>query len=256
MIPKILHFIWLGENEPPTVKFTIDAFKKANPDFKINFIRETSVKDAKNEDVKEVLKLINSTSYNPYRNCYFYGTTKEILSKSKIFFYTKFANALRHFLLDKYGGIYLDCDTFPVKPFDEKLLSYDAFRIARTDNNNEKICCCDIEFIGKNPNLEISSVFCYCSDKFKVKHPNVKCCLLNYEPMFLPAKKNIFKNYSELLKKYRNMTIEYGKDFYNSGELVYINIYERIYNSDDKGWWCEVQKIKKELASQSNMEKS
>ena len=38
MIPKILHFIWLGPNKPNYVNFAIDTFKKVNHDFEINFI--------------------------------------------------------------------------------------------------------------------------------------------------------------------------------------------------------------------------
>lgn len=42
-------------------------------------------------------------------------------------FNTAMSDALRFYLLDTYGGIYLDCDTFPVKPFDDRLLNMDYF---------------------------------------------------------------------------------------------------------------------------------
>lgn len=41
-IPKVLHFIWFGESEPNYVGFTMDAFRKVNPDFQIMFTRRTT----------------------------------------------------------------------------------------------------------------------------------------------------------------------------------------------------------------------
>lgn len=37
------------------------------------------------------------------------------------------ADAFRVYLVDKYGGIYLDLDTFPVKPFDDFIMSKKNF---------------------------------------------------------------------------------------------------------------------------------
>jgi mannosyltransferase OCH1-like enzyme len=41
MIPKILHFIWFGNNIPSYVYFSINTFKRINPDFSIHFIHKT-----------------------------------------------------------------------------------------------------------------------------------------------------------------------------------------------------------------------
>lgn len=36
--------------------------------------------------------------------------------------------------MNEFGGIYLDCDTFPRKPFDEGLLNCDFFIVKRSEN--------------------------------------------------------------------------------------------------------------------------
>lgn len=41
------------------------------------------------------------------------------------------SDLLRVAFLNKYGGIYLDCDCFPVKPFDDKLLNLRYFAVDR-----------------------------------------------------------------------------------------------------------------------------
>ena len=38
-------------------------------------------------------------------------------------------------LIDYYGGIYVDCDTFPLKPFDEKIISLTSFLVQRHYSN-------------------------------------------------------------------------------------------------------------------------
>ena len=38
MIPRQLFFIWLGDDVPLYAKYSMNAYKELNPDFKINFI--------------------------------------------------------------------------------------------------------------------------------------------------------------------------------------------------------------------------
>lgn len=40
-IPKILHFIWFGDVIPEYVSFSIENFRKVNPDFEIDFVNRT-----------------------------------------------------------------------------------------------------------------------------------------------------------------------------------------------------------------------
>lgn len=68
--------------------------------------------------------------------------TEKILINGKVGLDTAISDAFRLFLLDKYGGIYLDLDTFPVNHFDEPLLAKDGFAI------NHKKHHCDYFFMG------------------------------------------------------------------------------------------------------------
>jgi len=50
-------------------------------------------------------------------------------------------------LINTYGGIYVDCDTYPIKPFDEKLLAMENFCVYdKIENFHEA----NNYFIGSN----------------------------------------------------------------------------------------------------------
>lgn len=133
-IPKILHFIWFGYT-PNYVNFCIKHFKQLNPDFKINFVHRTS-KQLENIYFNKQIndqndKLIFNTIDGIINKTYY----KELVEQQIAFlnrfgdipFIQLFADVFRMELLNKFGGIYLDCDTFPIKPFDEQILSYNNF---------------------------------------------------------------------------------------------------------------------------------
>ena len=44
------------------------------------------------------------------------------LYKRNVRFIQLLSDVLRLVIINKYSGIYVDCDTFPIKPFDDKLL--------------------------------------------------------------------------------------------------------------------------------------
>ena len=44
-------------------------------------------------------------------------------------FIVNVSDSYRYVLLKHYGGIYLDCDTFPVRPFDDSLLDHTEFDV-------------------------------------------------------------------------------------------------------------------------------
>ena len=126
MIPKHLFFIWIGNNVPNYVNFSINSFKKFNPDFEIEFIHESSIYND-NKDFKECLEILKEK--NHYSNIYNTEWRARTLSKTETSRNIRFSDALRHYIINKYGGIYLDCDTYPIKPFDDKLLNYKSFGI-------------------------------------------------------------------------------------------------------------------------------
>ncbi len=126
MIPKQLFFIWFGNNQPKYIDYSINSFKKVNPDFKVDLIRYT-IKDVINCDdstLKYCRDLIFKTKKG-IKNKYFDFINHRI--KSQFNFIQILSDFLRFELLYYYGGIYLDCDTFPVKPFDNKLLAMNSF---------------------------------------------------------------------------------------------------------------------------------
>ena len=126
MIPKHLFFIWIGNNVPNYVNFSINSFKKFNPDFEIEFIHESSIYND-NKDFKECLEILKEK--NHYSNIYNTEWRARTLSKTETSRNIRFSDALRHYIINKYGGIYLDCDTYPIKPFDDKLLNYKSFGV-------------------------------------------------------------------------------------------------------------------------------
>ena len=68
--------------------------------------------------------------------------SKEYKHTIPIGLFVLLTDILRFFYLYFEGGIYVDCDTFPIKPFDDKLLSLNQFRVHN-----------DIYFMGCQNNL-------------------------------------------------------------------------------------------------------
>lgn len=100
MIPKIIHYCWVGgKPKPKSVQYCIDSWKKYCPDYEI--------------------KEWNESNYDFEKNQYM----KEAYQEKKWGFVPDYA---RLDIIYKYGGIYLDTDVEIVKSFDE-LLNQEAF---------------------------------------------------------------------------------------------------------------------------------
>ena len=100
MIPKIIHFCWVGGDEyPPLVLKCINSWKTKLPDYEIMLWDRTRFD-------------VNSTHW-----------TKEAFEQKK---YAFVADYIRLYALNKYGGIYLDSDVEVLKSFDD-LLSNKSF---------------------------------------------------------------------------------------------------------------------------------
>ena len=100
MIPKIIHFVWLGGGKyPPPVQDCIDSWKRILPDYTIKRWDET------NFDIDSV----------PW--------VKEAIQMRK---WSLASDYIRHFALYTEGGIYMDTDVKVFRPFDE-FLSWDFF---------------------------------------------------------------------------------------------------------------------------------
>ena len=122
MIPKRLIFIWLGSELPKWGQFCMDNFKKVNPDFEIMFVYEPDMNNIKNQDLKEFLShlLINNFDKDFYSKLYRRNWNNyNLLTQAGLI--TLISDCFRFYLLNKYGGIYLDLDTFPVNKFNDDI---------------------------------------------------------------------------------------------------------------------------------------
>ena len=109
MIPKIIHYVWCGNNpKPDLILNCIKSWKKYCPDYEI--------KEWNNDDVAKI--------DNQY--------VKEAFECKKWAFVSDY---LRLFALKKYGGIYLDTDVEVKKTFND-LLHLDFFIGSEKYNNN------------------------------------------------------------------------------------------------------------------------
>lgn len=125
MIPKQIFFIWIGDNIPKYVNFSINAFKNLNKDFTIDLIHIECLETSKNIDVIETKKELenkDSKLYKIYDSKWKYDNLYTKVGKN-----VHFCDVFRIYIINKYGGIYLDCDTFPIRQFDDELLSHKCF---------------------------------------------------------------------------------------------------------------------------------
>lgn len=107
MIPKIIHYIWLGGKDLPTIaKKCIASWQKYCPDYEIKRWDETNLDLDKYQFVKDA-----------------------IASKKHAFA----SDVLRTEVLYQYGGIYFDIDVELLKPIDE-LLNHNCFMGFETSN--------------------------------------------------------------------------------------------------------------------------
>ncbi len=107
MIPKIIHYVWLGDNEPPkVVKKCIKSWKEKCPDYEIKKWNESNFD-------------INSNRY-----------TKEAYKAKKYAFVSDY---IRLYALYTYGGIYMDTDVEVYKNFDDILDNHCIFGFEEKD---------------------------------------------------------------------------------------------------------------------------
>ena len=128
MIPKTLYFLWFGGGVPVYADYAVDAFRTVNPGFKIKFIREPDPRKSKDGDIQECLALSRDKD-SKYYKIFHRGHFGNLQSRSQVIFNTAFSDTFRCFLLDRYGGIYLDVDMWPVRPFDDWLLGLGYFHV-------------------------------------------------------------------------------------------------------------------------------
>lgn len=157
-IPKKLFMIWLGDKVPSYASFSAKAFQQVNPDFEIAFIHRTvqqleDIWTGKLEDkpLKRALErvLLDEDPYVKWQK-EFYGY--------KPCFLQLLADIARIEILNYHGGIYVDCDAFPIASFDDDLL-HNSFFCVKRKNSTGMNCFLDNFFLGK------------CDDGLVIKNP-------------------------------------------------------------------------------------
>lgn len=102
MIPKKLHFIWIGDESKKPVK-CIDTWMKKNPDYEVKVWGNNQ---------------LQTVNWNNHRQLH------DMLNKKD---YAGASDVMRYEILYEHGGIYIDADTFCVKPLEDWLLNCESF---------------------------------------------------------------------------------------------------------------------------------
>ena len=149
MIQRNLFLFWLGDNIPLYINNVINAYKNVNPLFNIIFIHYSlqDIQNIFNGNIKNINDTLLKNSIdiilnhdlhyeNNINKTYMYILhQQEDLYGKEIRFIQLLSDIYRIQLINYHGGIYVDCDTFPLKPFDEKILSLTNFSVHRHYSN-------------------------------------------------------------------------------------------------------------------------
>lgn len=128
-IPKILHVMWIGPKKAPYN--LIITWKKKNPDFEIIFWNEFEIEDRELRlgFTFKCIKQINDI--------------REINGKCDI---------MRWEILYKYGGIFVDADSFCIEPIDDYFLDKSAFSTFENENVRKSLVACGMMgFVPNHP---------------------------------------------------------------------------------------------------------
>lgn len=101
-IPKIIHLIWVGENDPPSYfNLHFRKWKELMPDWELRVWRNEDITlQHFPEDIIQLLKTVKKGAQQ--------------------------ADIMRYFIMEKYGGVYLDSDITPHKTLESLIQIPDA----------------------------------------------------------------------------------------------------------------------------------
>ena len=134
MIPRQLFLVWINNKIPNHLSNSLKYFKELNPDFNINFIHIEKCENISNNKeviIRKCFSYIDKILKHDDKKCKYYNFIKKVTNPSyrlKRNFITYFTDIVRFELIESYGGIYLDCDTFPIISFDDNLLKCTQFK--------------------------------------------------------------------------------------------------------------------------------
>ena len=102
MIPKKLHFVWIGDESKMPVK-CIDTWRDKNPDYEVKVWGNDSLKDYVWHNWDKLSDMLHKKDY------------------------AGASDIMRYQILYQHGGIYLDADSYCIKPLEDWLLNCEAF---------------------------------------------------------------------------------------------------------------------------------
>jgi mannosyltransferase OCH1-like enzyme len=102
LIPKIIHIIWIGDQSKKPTK-CIDTWIKKNLDYEVRVWGNNQVQ---------------GTNWKNYRQLH------DMIIKQD---WAGASDVMRYEILYEHGGVYVDADTYCVKPLEDWLLNCDAF---------------------------------------------------------------------------------------------------------------------------------
>lgn len=205
IIPKNIFMVWLGDNIPSYAKLSLDAYKVANPDFNVQLVHydmqhilsvyngniSTVLEELLHIAIEKVLKEDKALSVNDKRVFKHFQALRNI---QPIRFVQILSDLYRLEIISKFGGIYVDCDTFPLKPFDAALLQKQQFTVTRHYDTIakyvEKNIGIDNYFFGSvaSESLEITTQLLQTANKWwtDIKYLINKTKFYNLELKYIP----------------------------------------------------------------------
>lgn len=104
IIPRILHIIWVGNNPPSYVDKNIDMWKNLMPSWVVRKWTDCDINT--NEFPENIVQLLSTVEK---------GAQK--------------ADIMRYFIIEKYGGVYMDTDVTPNKSLEPMVSSFENAKL-------------------------------------------------------------------------------------------------------------------------------
>ena len=225
-----MYMIWFGKDIPDYINNSIEWYKKINSefDFQIIFYTIENLEDIYRSDVHN-LSENDKLLYHSIQLA-----KNQIISGRRMPCIPRISFFLRQEILNKYGGIYLDCDTFPIKPFDEELLNNNYFISCRYIKSYNYLFF-DNFFSGQIQTIN-NKIFHICKEYLTSE--------LDYNVLYPLNERKIDYN---LCKKFYNGTLKYG-EYYGDPKFNYLDHYTLWNWNPDK---CKIQEtcIDKDIQS-------
>lgn len=235
MIPKNLHFIWIGP-QVKYVDFCIQNFKRKNPDFNVIFVHYLPIQLEELYFQKKIKTDIDKICYDLIDGILHKTKYKKLIERQinffKLFgtipFLQLFCDILRLELLNIFGGIYLDCDTYPIKPFDEKILNMKNFCVYDKIGNFHEV---NNYFIGSDCQQFIDNYFVDTSILDQTNNFMIKKQF--YKPLEFQIRRIKFFNCKLTDKDFvteNSNYIEHYSDFSWGRKKVQFTKFDKIFN--------------------------